>query len=49
MWFCGLFFAPWLSDAIGNIVVSAGVVIYPMVIDGNKAPENPFVNNMKER
>ena len=38
-----------LPDAIGNVIVGAGIVIDPMVVDRNKAPENAFVNDMKER
>lgn len=35
-----------LPDTIGNIVVSAGVVIDPMMIDGNEPPEDTLVNDM---
>ena len=34
--------------AVGNIVIGPRVVVYPMVVNGNKTPEDPLVNNMHQ-
>ena len=41
--------AGWLSNTIGNVVVCSRIVIYPMVVNGNKAPKNTLINNVKLR
>ena len=37
-----------LVYAIGNVIVSTGIVIYPMVVDGNESSEYSLVNDLHD-
>jgi len=37
----------WLTDAVGGVVVCAGIFVDPMMVDGNEPSEYALVDDMK--
>ena len=47
--FADTFSATWLSNTIGNVIVGAGIIVNPMVVNGYKPSKNTLVNDVEKR